>query len=56
MKRNYWRTYELKKLGLHPNTIRAIMRIQRRHQYNDQKQQELKTRVMEILSTRTMYF
>lgn len=51
MSKNYWRTYELARLGVHPKTIKAIMRIQRRQQYADQKHEQLKIMVSHLVSS-----
>ena len=48
MGKTHWRHYELKKMGMHLSTIRAIQRIQRNQIYADKKQEELK-RTIKIL-------
>ena len=45
MSRSYWKSYELKRLGIHPNTARAIQRIQRKEIYLNEKQELLKIKI-----------
>lgn len=49
MGKSYWKSYELKKFGLHPRTIRAFLRIQRKEIYKNKKYEELKLFVQEVI-------
>ncbi|RJP55927.1 MAG: hypothetical protein C4541_13550 [Candidatus Auribacter fodinae] len=51
MRKSYWKTFELARLGVHPRTIRAIMRIQRRQQYSDQKYEQFKIQLSSIAAS-----
>jgi len=49
MSRSYWKSYELKRLGIHPRTVKAIMRIQRKEIYSNEKQEMLKIKIIKTL-------
>ncbi len=50
MRKQYYTSYDLKKLGVHYKTIRAMQRIQRRQIYSDKQFEELKTKMANLLS------
>ena len=50
IRRTYWKSYELDKLGVHKSTNRAIQRIQRKQIYADKKFEELKLKIRTLLN------
>jgi hypothetical protein len=46
MRKTYWKSYELKRFGMHPKSVRAFMRIQRNQMYRDKKYAELKRKIL----------
>lgn len=49
MSHTYWKSYELKSLGIHPRTVKAILRIQRKEIYLNEKQEMLKIKIIKTL-------
>ncbi len=49
MRRINWKSFELKRMGLHSKTVKAIMRLQRNQIYADKKQELLKIKILEVL-------
>ncbi len=49
MTHSYWKSYELKSLGIHPRTVKAILRIQRKEIYSNEKQELLKIKIAKTL-------
>lgn len=49
MRKTNWKSFELKKLGVHHKTARAILRLQRNQIYSDKKQRVLRLKIMEAL-------
>ena len=50
MRKQYYTSYDLKKLGVHYKTIRAVQRIQRKQIYSDKQFEDLKIRLSNMLS------
>ena len=49
MKKSYWTSYQLKKLGMNHKSAKALLRVQRRQIYNDRKYEELKNKIKSVI-------
>ena len=50
MRRTYWTSYELKRLGMNHKSAKAFLRIQSKQIYYDKKYEELKNKIKLYIS------
>ena len=47
--KTHWKSYELKRLGVHGKTAKAILRLQQKEIYANKKFEELKIKIKYVL-------
>ncbi|MDX9703717.1 MAG: hypothetical protein RBU23_11850 [Candidatus Auribacterota bacterium] len=49
MKKTYYTSLDLKRLGVHPRTAKAVQRIQRKEIYGNKRYAELKSMLLRMI-------